>query len=380
MLPWPPGTSYPACMVAYMSETEDRYDPATDPDADEPGPREGHANDADPAADSTGAYGSSADADARVVRNRHDLFFKSVVGKPQNAMSLLADALPPEIVAEMKLEQLRPIPTEVISPILQEREMDLAFTVPAGDGEVLVHFLVDVEHQNRDDPLMAFRCWLYAALMTDAWVKAHPGTTRVPPVISLVVHQGAKGAWASPPRLVDIYDLDPGTLARIGHRLYAGEYALDDLGAADVQALGARSLTRQMIAAFLVLKFEPRARALYDDLLARREVLQGAARESGGADLLLGLYSYLDSSPKITGEELVKLYDELGPEAQEAAVTMAQMYQTRGRASMLLELLTQKFGSVAESVTKTVNDGSESDLKTWGSRVLAAESLEDVFR
>jgi hypothetical protein len=183
-------------------------------------------------------------------------------------------------------------------------------------------------------------------------------------------------------QLADLYNVGTGTLKRAGHRLYSGGYALDDLGAVDVPALLARRLAAQLLACFLVLKVEPHSRDLRADLLRHREVL--LAGRGQGLDVLLALYSYLDASPRIADAELTRLYDELGPEGQEAAMSMAQRYRAEGRAEgraeLLLRLLTRQFGPLPGELTRAVHNGSDSDLETWGDRVLDAKTLDDVFR
>lgn len=47
---------------------------------------------------------------------------------------------------------------------------------------------------------------------------------------------------------------------------------------------------------------------------------------------------------------------------------------------MLLEQLAATFGPLPADVTVTVQGGSESDLKTWGSRFLTAATLADIVR
>ena len=62
----------------------------------------------------------------------------------------------------------------------------------------------------------------------------------------------------------------------------------------------------------------------------------------------------------------------LGPEAEEAYVTIAEMLEARGlargRAEVLVELLTLKFGPLAESVVDSVHKASADQIRTWTAR------------
>ncbi|MEC3917449.1 hypothetical protein [Nocardia sp. CDC160] len=53
--------------------------------------------------------------------------------------------------------------------------------------------------------------------------------------------------------------------------------------------------------------------------------------------------------------------------------------EVRGRAEALLDLLTLKFGAVPVKVEDVVRGADAGRLRMWAARVLAAESLDDVF-
>lgn len=51
----------------------------------------------------------------------------------------------------------------------------------------------------------------------------------------------------------------------------------------------------------------------------------------------------------------------------------------KGQRELLLDLLTERFGSLPAAVTQRVARASLQDLKRWGTRILTAASLDDVF-
>jgi hypothetical protein len=47
---------------------------------------------------------------------------------------------------------------------------------------------------------------------------------------------------------------------------------------------------------------------------------------------------------------------------------------------VLVELLTLKFGPLAESVVDSVHKASADQIRTWTARVLTAQTLDQLFR
>lgn len=117
------------------------------------------------------------------------------------------------------------------------------------------------------------------------------------------------------------------------------------------------------------------------DLRDRRaDLLFGALLNGheGLADALAG---------RIPIDELLPLFDHLGPAAKEAMMTTAEMLRAEGeargrlreRAEVLIQLLTVKFGKVSASVEQSVREADADQLGGWITRVLVAESVEDVL-
>jgi hypothetical protein len=83
-------------------------------------------------------------------------------------------------------------------------------------------------------------------------------------------------------------------------------------------------------------------------------------------------------------DELHDLVARLGPEAEEAYVTTAEMLRTEGRAEgrteALVQLLTLKFGPLPAATSAAVRAASIDQLETWTARVLTADTLDEVLR
>ena len=79
--------------------------------------------------------------------------------------------------------------------------------------------------------------------------------------------------------------------------------------------------------------------------------------------------------------------DELGPDAKEAFMTTAERLEARGEArgelngaaTMLIELLTQKFGPLPRHISETIRSGNSEHLQAWAGTVLTADTLDEIF-
>lgn len=155
-----------------------------------------------------------------------------------------------------------------------------------------------------------------------------------------------------------------------------------DLATVTEEALRTAPLTPQMRVALLTIKIVP-AQPPFDHLFALVAELRAIRLEPGGEQFVIGLLTFVYSySPGKAARERLQLL------AQEVGMTILDVFRdegiaegrTEGRTEMLLELLEQKFGSLPDWVPGTVKAGSHADLKTWGSRVLTAATLADIFR
>lgn len=108
----------------------------------------------------------------------------------------------------------------------------------------------------------------------------------------------------------------------------------------------------------------------------------------GGFEEFLVLLSYIvEMAGEAPADELYDLVASLGPRAEEAYVTIAQMLraegraegEARGRAEVLVQQLTLKFGQLPEAVSEAVHAASGDQIQTWAARVLIADTLEQVL-
>jgi hypothetical protein len=318
----------------------------------------------------------------------HDSVFRQVFGVPENAASQLRAVLPPSLAGRLDLGRLARVPCSFVDEALKWRHSDLLFTAPLDGRDAFVYVLV--EHQSSADPLMAYRMLRYVTRIWDQHLREHPRVRELPAVIPLVVHHG-RSQWTGPTQLLELIDLDPAAKQAMQPYLPRFEFLLDDLGAVDARQLLERELTPPALIALLLLKTAPDNPRITAELRPWAGQLRAVLDQPGGGEAFIALLTYIELVSEVPASELRDLAAWLGPDAEEAYVTTAEMLRAEGRAEgearsearwraeALVEMLTVKFGSLPESVPKSVHAASVSQIKAWAARAVTAETLDQVF-
>lgn len=310
----------------------------------------------------------------------HDSVFRRVLGVPENMASQLRAVLPPDAAARLDLGRLARVPGSFVDEALKWRHSDLLFTAPLAGRDALVYVLV--EHQSSNDPLMAFRMLRYITRIWDRYLDDHPHTRQLPAVIPVVVHQGP-GRWTSPEQLLDLIDLDPVGKKAMQDWLPSLGYLLDDLAATRTGQLLGRGLTPQALVTLLLLKTAPGNPQLPSELRPWAAQLRAALDQPGGGEAFIALLTYIELVSEAPASELHDLAASLGPDAEEAYMTTAEMLRTEGRAEGLAEALVQvltiKFGMLPEDLPAKVRAASSRQVQEWTARAITAEKLDEVF-
>jgi hypothetical protein len=110
---------------------------------------------------------------------------------------------------------------------------------------------------------------------------------------------------------------------------------------------------------------------------------RAAVDGSNGYQDFIALLTYIEEVSEAPASELRALAASLGPDAEEAYLTTADMLRAEGRAETLMETLakalTVKFGPLADSVTTTLRGATSDQLQAWIIRAMTAETLDQVF-
>ena len=160
----------------------------------------------------------------------------------------------------------------------------------------------------------------------------------------------------------------------------------------DERALRARPLTAPARVTLLLLGRTAANPGLVRELAGWVTDLRAVLDRPRGTELFRALVTYVETAGEAQPEELRHLMQQVGPDAEEACMTTADMLraegeargraegEARGRAEALLQLLALRFGPVPEDAETTIRTASTDRIEGWTTRVLTAESLDDVLR
>jgi hypothetical protein len=310
--------------------------------------------------------------------------FRQIFGVPENAASQMRAVLPPGLANRLDLDRLTRVPASFVDEALKWRYSDLLFTAPLDGRDAFVYLLV--EHQSSADPLMAFRMLRYVTRIWDHHLRDHPRARQLPAVIPLVVHHG-RGRWTSPVRLLELIDLDPAAKQAMQAYLPRFEFLLDDLADVDGLHLRERELTPSALITLLLLKTAAGNPRITAELRPWAGQLRAILDQPSGGEAFIAILTYIELVSEAPASELRNLAASLGPDAEEAYVTTAEMLRAEGeargearwRAEALAQVLTVKFGPLPESVSQTVHGASSDQIQAWTARAVTAETLDQVF-
>jgi predicted transposase YdaD len=186
----------------------------------------------------------------------HDLFARYTFGHPERAAAELRAVLPAQLVSKVDWSSLRREAVSVVDPELRETESDLLFTARLHSGHPLLLYVL-LEHQSSVDPWMALRMLRYVVRQVERWRQEHPGSTRLPVIIPLVMYHGPDGAWTAPRRVEDLFELPEAEAERERWRAWVPrfEYLLDDLTAEREEALSTRPGPPLARLAWMILRY-----------------------------------------------------------------------------------------------------------------------------
>lgn len=336
-----------------------------------------------------------------VVSNPHDALFREILAHPENAASELAAVLPSWVSQRVDWSSLALVPGSFVTGQLRSRYSDLLFRASVQGRAGFVYVLI--EHQTSNHRFMALRMLEYTVQIWVRYLEDHPHARLLPVVIPLVVHNSHSGGrWTAPTSLGDLIDID----IDVGGEASRGEdwetflprysFLLDDLTGVDLAALRGRRLTPATVLLLVLQQIAPANRLREDDLLPLLDELRLLVASPGGIEVLQVIIHYiLVVSDTTADDDLAPIIEQLGQPAKEALMTTADrlraegeargetrgiaLGETLGRAAILLEQLTVKFGHLPVDVTDRVRAAGTGELETWAVRVLTASSLNEVF-
>lgn len=290
-------------------------------------------------------------------------------------------------MAQLDLSQLELVEGSFVSRELRLRHTDLLFRVPLRrprNGRTHVYIYVVMEHQSTADPDMAFRMLEY---MVRIWTKLradHPRRKKLPMIIPLVVHHGAR-AWSTPRTLHELVD-GLGEHPELRHFVPDFELLIDDLAVATNEDLMARPLAPVAQLAAWLLRDGRDAGAILAHLEVWASRFAEVVAQHPDASAALLRYILLSggehSLDEVRRTILIHIPAAEAPMAS-AGEQLIQQGFLRGRLSTLRETLADlievRFGEPSPAVTSVIEAAQEAQLKRMLLRIATAATIEEVL-
>ena len=309
----------------------------------------------------------------------HDALFKLAFSDVEEAAPLLRSVLPNPLTELIDWSTLRVMPGSYVDETLSNRYSDLLYSARIGGETVLIYLLV--EHQSTVFRLMGFRMLRYVVRIWEGWLRDAPNGGGLPKVVPVVIYAG-EDEWDAP---TDVESLVRGDTDAWTPRM---SFILDDLTRLSEADLAGRNLG---VFAELVVRALTRLRtssAPLGELRSWLPLLERLLLAKNGLERFRALIEYLASVANFEPEALPPIVRQLGPAAEETAVTAAERLRQQGfergleqaRIEMTLLQLRMKFGeSLPQDILARVESGTEADFAAWSGRILTANRLEEVF-
>ncbi len=341
-----------------------------------------------------------ADAHTTLPSTPHDHLFRRVFSVPEHAEGELRSVLPADLVARVDWSTLALVPGTFVDTAAGAIEADLLFTVELEGRRAFVYVLL--EHQTTSDPRMPLRLLRSMVRIWERHFEEHRDARAVPAILPVVVHHSAAG-WTSARSLTELYDLPPSLLAVVGRHLPAFEIVLDDISLADDTALRSRTMTALGRVTLFSLARSRSSEDFVAELSRWSDALAEILDAPSGVAALRTLVSYALVTTETHPEQLRRLATQLGPKAEEAFMTGADILRAEGfqrgieqgiekgiergiekgrlegSVELLLGLLAARFGELPEGVVRRVRGATAEDIERWARRVLTEATLDGVL-
>jgi hypothetical protein len=265
----------------------------------------------------------------------HDALFKAAFEAPADAAALLRELLPAALRDLIAWDTLHAESGSFVHPALADHHSDLLFSAPLRtDAPELIHVLL--EHQSTADPAMPLRTLTYQTRIWNRSRKNHPAAW-LPPILTVLVSH-VPGGWTTSRSFDDMFD--PRMLALPGLAASVPRFSLivDDLASLSNADLEARSLGAFQKLALWLLRDARDPRRLLDNFSAWSETFAEAERTPSGIDAIATLLTYMFRVlDPVHHDELHAKLRQLGPHAEETAMTIAEQLHEEGREKGLTQ-------------------------------------------
>lgn len=315
----------------------------------------------------------------------HDDLVRHILSHPEHAAGELQHLLPAGLSARMDWSTLELVPGNFVDEALQGRYSDLLFRVQLGGHPAYLYLLF--EHQSGPDALMVFRQLRYAVRFWEGWLEDHPGASRLPVVIPLLLCHGPSG-WSAATRFEDLLDIDAETLPLVLDHVPRFRILVDDLTAQTGEDLRARAMTSLARILLWCLKTARSTDELIAGMASWAELFRAVRRAPNGAVAMAAVWRYLLSVHETLEERVLPaLVAALDEEQRQDMASIADQLIAKGekrgiekgQRALVQRLLQRRFGPLPPEALARLASAAPSELEQWAERVLVAASLAEVL-
>jgi predicted transposase/invertase (TIGR01784 family) len=337
-----------------------------------------------------------------MTQSPHDALFRSVLGQPEHARGVLRTIVPAKVGEAIDWSKLTLRPGSFVDVGQSPRHTDLLYSSSWRTGsEVQLYLLFEHQSTPPSEGLMAHRLFRYMGRIWDQWRKDHPNARRLPTILPIVLYHG-EAPWPEPRSFDALLDVPEEARPAIEPHLVRFEYLLHDLSVISDEELRAGAM-RTALAKLVSMCFKhARSGAGLLSVLERwMDVAREVARAPNGLEALAQVIRYiLEVNEEIEEHALQALLDrEIGSEAKDTVMTVAQRYIEQGRQQgieqgrqqaidqvrqrvqgLLLRMLRKRFGDAVDAhVEERIAKASLEEVEAWSEQVLSATTLDAVF-
>lgn len=324
--------------------------------------------------------------------NPHDSLVRRILSNQEVGAAALRSMLPAEVSDELDFSRLRLEDGTFVDKVLQSRQTDLLFTVPARTGaDVFVYVLL--EHQSSVDRKMPRRLLRYADRIWERWEKDHGEGSQLPEIIPIVLYHGQR-RWTAPMTLQEMVSWGgrrPITMEPcIGLRYFLVD--LTQVSEAEVIEQ-VKDTSLDLLLTLLHLKVT----AYTTDLKAMFQrwawIFGDIVRRPDGWSSLTVFFSYTatihgDTDPNMIAKTLKTVVDEatgedIMPHPNRFVEAMLQerrpQWEAQALAEAAMDLVDEKFPEQAASARPWVESATAEELKSFIRRIIKAKTLAELL-
>jgi hypothetical protein len=308
--------------------------------------------------------------------NPHDKFFKQSFSHLDLAAEFMHWYLPPDVAAALDLSRLRLEKDSFVDPKLREHFSDLLFEVGlVGGGSVFICLLL--EHKSKPEKWVALQL---LRSMTPVWQARHErGLKRLPLIIPVVIYHGAK-PWKVDEHFSALLELESLPEALRQYALDFKYYLCDLSKFEDLEVIGQAGLPAvlQLMKHIFMSNLKSQLPQVFDTVVD--QVLPTRVAEQ-----LNIMVRYIHETGRVTDEELLaalgqskkggKYMDSIWVELIPAKLRLVEQ-QTR--ATVALDQLKQKLGTISETAEARIRELSFAELQQLSGDLLDFNSRSDL--